>query len=739
MNSPQPLFASAPKGIASLLFSELSTLGATELKEQPAGVKFHGTLETAYRVALWSRTASRLLLPLADFYAPTPEALYAGVQAIDWAENLMPDGPLVVDANTSHSKITHSHYAALKVKDAIVDQFRELCGVRPSVDTNNPDLRINLHLHRDQATISIDLSGDSLHRRGYRRESVAAPLKENLAAAILLRGGWPAIYQAGGPLLDPMCGSGTLLIEAALMAGDIAPGLLRKQFGFLRWKRHDAALWEQLLSEAQERRTAGVATLPTLIGYDNERRAVRAALANVEAAGLHGKIHIECRDATTLTPPATQQPGLIVINPPYGERLGETETLGTLYATLGRQMKQHFVGWQAALFTGNPDLAKQLGIRAKKIYPLYNGPLECKLLRIDLQPERFMERPVIRGGITMPKAANLDALSPGAQMFANRLRKNLKELKRWAHREAISCYRLYDADMPEYALAIDLYHEAETEQRWVHLQEYEAPKSIDPEKSAGRLREALSALPEVLEIPMERLYLKVRRRQKGKAQYEKQATEQQFFEVREGDCKFLINLADYLDSGLFLDHRLTRAKVGELADGQRMLNLFAYTGSATVHAAQGGAKSTTTIDMSRTYLNWARRNMALNDFVGEEHDYIQADCLEWLEQQTQSPWTQRFGLIFLDPPTFSTSKRMEQSFDIQRDHVALIQRTIRLLDKGGTLIFSNNFRRFQMDREALAELTIEEISRATLPKDFARHPRIHNCWRITHGSSADSM
>lgn len=323
---------------------------------------------------------------------------------------------------------------------------------------------------------------------------------------------------------------------------------------------------------------------------------------------------------------------------------------------------------------------------------------------------------------------NLENHHDGAGMLANRLRKNLKHLDRWRKRQQIHCYRLYDADMPEYALAIDVYESADNEElRWVHVQEYEAPKKIDVEKTKKRLQAALAVILEVLEIPEKQLFLKVRRQQKGLAQYEKLANSRDFVEVIEGGNRFQVNFRNYLDTGLFLDHRITRDLLCKLAAGQSFLNLFAYTGSATVYAARGGATSSLTVDMSHTYLDWARRNMALNGFEGTQHEYIQADCIEWLGKAEKK---YRFDLIFLDPPGFSSSKRMHSTFDVQRDHVRLLQNTVRLLSPNGILIFSNNRRQFKLDRAALTELQIENISRATLPKDFERNPKIHNCWKI---------
>ncbi len=323
---------------------------------------------------------------------------------------------------------------------------------------------------------------------------------------------------------------------------------------------------------------------------------------------------------------------------------------------------------------------------------------------------------------------NPTSLSEGAQMFANRLNKNRKHLSKWLARESIHCYRLYDADMPEYAVAVDVYNAAPPgEQRWVHVQEYEAPKHIAAQKAQQRLNDVMQAIPQVLEVSDQQVFLKVRRQQKGCAQYEKLASNQQFHEVLEGGHRFLVNFTDYLDTGLFLDHRITRAMLQQLAQGRRFLNLFAYTGSGTVYAAAGGAVTTTTVDMSNTYIEWAKRNMQLNGYGDAQHELIQANCLEWLDKTAGK---KRYGLIFLDPPSFSTSKRMQGTFDVQRDHVHLLKKTLQLLEPDGILIFSNNLRSFKLDNEALGDLHIKDISKATLPKDFERNPKIHQCWQI---------
>lgn len=711
-------FASCPPGVADLIAAELRNCGATQTREFKLGVQFEGSLEAAYRGCLWSRTASRVLLPLATFPAATQEDLYAGVSAIDWSEHVASGGTIAIDFGGSSSGITHTHFGALKTKDAIVDQFRARTGERPSIDVDRPDVRIDVRLDRDRATVSVDLSGESLHRRAYRARGVAAPLKETLAAAVLLRSGWPQIAQEG-EFVDPLCGSGTLVIEAALIALNIAPGSLRSHFGFIGWRGHDKALWQQLTEEARAQREANASRRITLRGYDHDPNAVRAAIENVERARLRGFVHIERRELAQLTRESSATTGLVATNPPYGERIGDQQHLESLYETLGQRLREHFEGWKAAVLTGNPPLAKAIGINARRSHTLFNGRIECRLLRFDVTPGDFRsrERPV-------RDQAEIRA-RPGAQMFANRLRKNLKSARDWAARESIDCFRIYDADMPEYAFAIDQYGDG-ADNRWVVVQEYAPPKTIEPQAARQRRNEALAVIPHELGLPADRMFIRERRQQKEGAQYEKVAHEREFTTVREQPYRFAVNFTDYLDTGLFLDHRLTRRYIGELARGKRFLNLFAYTGTATVYAAGGGAASCTTIDMSRTYLEWAKRNLALNDLAGPQHGFVQADCLAWLAEQRDNP--RRWDLLFIDPPTHSRSKRMTEDFDVQRDHAQLLQLASALLAPGGIIVFSNNYTRFKLDRDALAGFEIEDISRKTLPQDFQRNPRIHTCF-----------
>ncbi len=732
---PLGFFATCPKGLEGLLAAELAYLGAADIKETVAGVAFTGTIEIGYRACLWSRLASRILMTLGVVPAADAAALYAGVHDMPWERHLGADGTLAVDFTGTSEQITHTLFGAQKVKDAVVDRFRERVGRRPSVDLRNPDLRVNVHLAVAEARVSLDLSGESLHKRGYRDETVEAPLKENLAAAVLIRAGWPAIAAAGGPLLDPMCGSGSIAIEAALMAGDIAPGLLRESFGFLRWPRHDAARWERLLAEARERRDAGLRRVPAIVGTDHDPSAVRAALANVARAGLAGRVHIEKRELADAVPPRSRSgaPGLVATNPPYGQRLGSETELRPLYESFGTLLRERFTGWKAALLTGNPGLALRTGIRAKKAYTLFNGALECRLFIMDVTPERFMHasqpktRPVPAGASSHPGAAASAVGGEIAESLANRLRKNLKTLGSWARREGIDCYRLYDADMPEYAVAVDLYR-VEQNTLWAVVQEYEAPKTVDPEKARTRLADAVATVGATLEVPPERVVLKIRRERRGREQHEKLGDEREFHRVEEGALAFQVNFADYLDTGLFLDTRPVRALLRTLASGKNFLNLFCYTGTATVCAAAGAARSTVSVDLSQTYLGWAQRNLQLNGFGGHAHELVRADCREWVRRERR-----RFGLIYLDPPAFSTSNAMRGTLDVQRDHVPLILDTAQLLEPGGTLVFCTNLRRFKLDAAAMPALAFVDITRSTIPKDFAGNPRIHACWTVRHG------
>ena len=715
-------FATCPKAIEPILADELTALGATDTKLAPGGVFFSGSLEVGYKACLWSRLANRILLLVEEANVASPEELYDAVMAVDWQQHMRASQTFLVDYAGRMRGIDNTHFGALKVKDAVVDQFRQQGLERPSIAKQDPDLRINVFVNKGKARISVDLSGDSLHKRGYRQDGGVAPLKENLAAALLVRAGWPAIAAENKPLIDPMCGSGTFLIEAALMATDTAPGLLRWRFGLQTWAQHDRDLWQRIWDEAEERRELGEEKFSGEIhGYDAMPKAISMCRDNLKQSGLEKFIrvsHRELQELKPLTHKADMPPGLMITNPPYGARLSEVADIQYLYQHLGEKVSELFQGWQLAVFTGNPELGKAVGLRSHKQYSFFNGAIKSQLLLFDIaENNQFRDRRQAGGEIPLAE------LSEGAQMFANRIKKNAKQLKGWLKQQKISCYRLYDADMPEYAVAVDVYDD------WLHVQEYAPPAKVDPERAAKRLQEVMLALPQATGIPAERTVLKQRKQQSGKKQYEAHDKKGEFFEVQEGGCRLLVNLTDYLDTGLFLDHRPVRMRIQKLAQGKRFLNLFCYTASATVHAINGGAKNSLSVDMSATYQSWARKNFALNGFSEWLHKLEQADCMEFLRHHKGE-----YDLIFLDPPTFSNSKRMLGIMDVQRDHVWMIKQAMNLLAPGGTLIFSTNYRKFELDEKVWQFNDVLDITSKTLDRDFARNKKIHYCFEIKHKS-----
>ncbi|GAB3380324.1 bifunctional 23S rRNA (guanine(2069)-N(7))-methyltransferase RlmK/23S rRNA (guanine(2445)-N(2))-methyltransferase RlmL [Spongiibacter taiwanensis] len=713
--------ASCPKGLELLVADEAAQLGFAVGKESVGGVELQGSLDSAYRFCLWSRLANRLFLKLSQFSAGDAQALYAGVKAIDWTQHVAAGGSLLVDFSGTSKDIRNSHFGALRCKDAIVDRFAEAGLERPSVAKVSPDLRINVRLRKGEVVVAIDLSGDSLHRRGYRQEGGMAPLKENLAAAILVRAGWLGIASRGGALLDPMCGSGTFLIEGAMMSMNIAPGLGRRYWGFNGWRQHRADIWDAILEEAEQgRRRALARSYAPMLGYDANGKTAAIARQNISRAGLARHIEVSRQELSALSLPGQiENQGLLICNPPYGERLGDEAELVHLYRHLGGAMKSQFLHWQAGVFTGNPELGKRMGIRSHRQYQFLNGELPSKLLLFDIQPGAFVQQQAGK-----PRAADVEpvVLSAGAEMFANRLRKNIKRMAKWRRREGIECYRVYDADMPEYAVAIDDY------QGRIHVSEYIAPTSISEDAALKRLREVIQACAQVFECAESDIAIKERRRQKEGKQYQRREQRNEFIEVTEGQATVLVNLRDFLDTGLFLDHRPVRLEIAKLAKGKRFLNLFCYTAVASVHAGLGGAMHTTSVDMSNTYLQWARKNLALNGLSDARHRTIQEDCFAWLASNDGE-----YDLILLDPPTFSNSKRMEGVLDTQRDHAQLINGAMARLAQDGLLIFSTNKRGFELDTSLAERYQIEDRCRWSIDEDFkGRSKPIHYCWFLRH-------
>lgn len=700
------------RGTSGVLAEELREIGAPILEEKNGAVLVEASLEHAYRTLLYSRIASRALWVLDSANVASATDLYEAAAAIPFSDHFGPEQTLAVDCVGRHSAFVDRGYAARKVKDAIVDRMRARHGRRPSVDPDSPDVRVHLFLEEGRATFSLDLSGGGLHRRGYRPSAMAAPLRENLAAALLRLASWPARAKEGLPLVDPMCGSGTLLVEAACMAGDVAPGLGRGRHGFERWFGHDERLWQRLVEEARARREAGRTRIPRIVGFDAALASIEGAQESIRRADMREHIEVsQVRFADLDLARAKLEdapPGIVVMNPPYGERLGESMELVPLYERIGDVLRRRFPGWTSYVLTGSAPLAKRIGLKPAKRHVVWNGAIEC----------RFLEYPIAATPVQSSEGPGWRKPSAEAAMFENRLRKNLARLGKWAARENLEAYRLYDADIPEYNVAVDVYGGA------VHVQEYEPPRSVDPRRAERRLTDVLLVLPDVLGISPDEVHLKVRRRQRGGAQYGRVADEKHMRVVREGDHRFLVNLSDYLDTGLFLGERRVRSLLAELAPGRRFLNLFAHTCSASVYAAKGGAIASASVDLSNTYLAWGLSNFDLNGVDPKRHSRIRTDCLSFVRQTRE-----RYGLIYLAPPTYSRSKGMEGDFDVVRDAVALVSDTAALLEKTGVLVFTTHAKGLVLGPDSVPGLRIEEISRKTASPDFERSP--HRAFRIT--------
>lgn len=695
------LFVSCPRGLEYLLEDEVKALGLQVTRVNPQGVYGEASLEVVYQLCLWSRIANRVQLILFSGPVSNEQSITQFCAQFPWETVFSERNSIAIEFHGSSDSIRNTMFGAQIVKDGIVDHFRSLNGLRPFVDKENPEILIHAYLKKDLLTVSFDLTGYSLHQRGYRTHAGLAPIKENVAAAVLIRAKWPEYAAQGYNLYDPFCGAGTLVIEAAMMAAQIAPGSLRQDQSFHYWTQHQPAVWEKLRSEALGQ--AKPITM-SLLGTDVDKKAIDFAQANAEQAGVLP--YVAFKEQSIQQNPPVMEKGLFVCNPPYGERLGDPTQLIPLYQQIGTVLHEHFQGWHAAVITSNSMLAKAIGLRSKKQYTLFNGALECKLYCFDIDAANEL------------KGNSPLHLSDNAQMLFNRLEKNYRHLKKWAKTNEVSCYRIYDADLPEYAFAIDLYND------YAVLQEYAAPASIPQHKVEKRSLEVTQVVPQVVGIPTDHVVVKQRKQQKGTEQYQKLNQTRRTMNVKEGQAQLIVNLYDYLDTGLFLDHRPMRLEFAKLTPGTRFLNCFCYTASASVHAALAGAV-TTNVDLSNTYLRWAEENFRLNRLDLKRHQFIQQDCREWMKISRD-----RFDVIFLDPPSFSNSKRMADTLDIQRDHVTLVQNAMHLLNPDGVLYFSTNFRQFKLDNHLMEQYAVEDISAATIDQDFKRDAKIHYCFKI---------
>jgi 23S rRNA (guanine2445-N2)-methyltransferase / 23S rRNA (guanine2069-N7)-methyltransferase len=759
LDEPPRLTARTLEGLEWVLARELEAVGACDLRVGRRTIEFSAAAghdrETLYRAVLECRTAIRILEPLGRFRVDSPETLYRALQDVDWTEQLRASDTLRVDAVIHDTFLTHSLYAAQIVKDAVVDQLRTPSGKRPSVQLRGATLRLALHLVGGVATIFRDAAGRSLHQRGWRMGEVEAPLSEVLAAGILASAGWCP----GEALLDPLCGSGTLVIEAATIAARMAPGLWRarrRAHGFFRFRDCDRPLADRLVAELEARVCDPEGSFQA---SDLDPRAVEAARACADAAGVGRCIVIDVKHFEQARPAAAA--GLVVTNPPYGERL-PLPRAGALFRRLGDWLVAHCGGWRAAILAADTPALGSLGLRPEQRLPLMNGPIACRLLEVAIRRraepagDAAVPDPAERsasGASREEQARGPDdgkpdaAQSPGRQAgvggspaeglargrrsvadqigdLRRRLAKRFKHLSRWARRQGIEAFRVYDRDIPEIPLIIDWYA------GWLHAAEYERPHERTEIEHDVWLDRMVEAAAEELGVPPKQTCLKVRKRQRAGGQYEKVDARRTLVTVKEGPLEFEVNLSDYLDTGLFLDHRQTRALVRAEAEGKRFLNLFCYTGSFSVYAAAGGAAETTSVDLSNTYLDWTRTNLSKNGFKDAgRHRIVRDEARAFLEHRARRGEAP-FDLVVCDPPTYSRSAKSETAWDVERDHADLLELVARNLAPGGVVYFSTNFRRFHLAEERLAAaFTIREITARTIPEDF-RNERIHRCWRM---------
>jgi 23S rRNA (guanine2445-N2)-methyltransferase / 23S rRNA (guanine2069-N7)-methyltransferase len=696
-----------PLHIEKLLDQELRSLGYKNLKPSAGKVSLQAPLEAGLRICLWSRLANRVLLQLGEWNGKDGNSIYQNAREFHWHEHLRPNQTFAISFHGTNQNIRHPHFGSQRLKDALVDHFRDSTGIRPNVDPKNPDVSFWAHLEADQLKLSLDFSGVSLHQRGYRQEQGNTSLKENLAAALLWQCGWPMKARNGAALLDPMCGSGTILAEGILIAADWAPGLIRKNFGFQSWLRFEAETWKRFRQEAIERKADGLDNLPPIIGGDHVDKAIEQTKNNLQRLGILDHVLLESKELALWEP--NQDKGLLLCDPPYGERIGQTSEIKKIYRTLGQLRQQRFLNWEFSVILAEESPWEEFQLRYDKRHPFRNGALPCQLFR--MLPEPLSE--------SNSQKHSIDSVSVDDSAFAQRLKKNLRRLQPWVRNEKIQCYRLYDKDIPEYGVAVDVYGQQ------IQIQEYDPPKNINLLAAEKRLSEVLQVMPEVMNCKSESVILKKRKRQFGLNQYDRLAQTQERLVIEEGGLKFWVNLRDYLDTGIFLDHRPTRSLIREIARNKRFLNLFCYTGTGTVYAADGGAKSSVSVDLSGNYLGWAKDNFSLNNTDLRKHLLVKADCREWITNQKGS-----FDLIFLDPPTFSNSKSMRGTWDVKRDYVEMINQATRLLEKNGILLFSTNHRKFKLDKNSLPNLLFEDLCSELLPPDFARNPKIHQVWKI---------
>lgn len=711
------LIAVTAFGIEAVAARELQALGFEDAKAFGTGrVGFRGGLGDAARANLWLRSAERVLIEVGRFPASDFDELFLGVRSLAWERWIGPDSEFPVAGRSVRSVLSSVPAVQRATKKAIVERLMERHGT-DRLPEDGPMYQVEVSLLNDEAVLTIDTTGAGLHKRGYRQLVGEAQLRETMAASLVLLSFWTPERQ----LLDPFCGTGTIPIEAAMIGRNIAPGL-RRGFAFEDWPQTNTEGWAAMRAEAEaairpplERR---------LLGTDIDAEALSLARKHAELAGVEVDIHFQQRAFEDLA--AKAEYGCIITNPPWGERLGDSYELERLYASFPHVLKR-LPTWSHFILTGFPDFERLVGQQADRRRKLYAASIETTYYQFhgprpgesaSLAERVLDDAPVSR---ELPVFGGVDEKADKqAEMFATVLRKRARHLRKWPER-GVSCYRLYERDFPEVPLAVDVY------EGHLHIAEYERPHERTPTQHEDWLALMVRTACETLDIPADRAFLKHRGPQRNRregGQYERVSDASKRLVVGEQGLRFEVNLSDYIDTGLFLDHRLTRQMVRERAAGKRFLNLFGYTGAFTVYAAAGGAARTTTVDLSATYLDWCERNLLLNGFNGPEHELVQADAGAFVRSL---PAGSMFDLAVVDPPTFSNSKRMDDVWDVQTEHTGLLAELARRMPSGGEIVFSTNFRKF---KPAFPEsVAAREFSAKTVPEDF-RNKKIHRCWLL---------
>lgn len=856
-------YASCPEGFEAALADELRGMGLRQVRPLKGRVAFAGSPADAERACLWSRLASRIFVVLGRFACTDAEDLYEATRSIAWERILRAGATIAVTARGTNDELRNSHFAALRVKDALCDRILEVEGRRPNVDTDDPDARISLTLRGNRASIQLDLSGDPLFKRLPReatRTHAAHVLRPDYAALACAQGNWQEICSAAltntkdamrdedtaAPadgsvlangsvtangsalagstaerltptlpvLIDACCAGGGVVLEAASILADRAPGLERRNWGFQSWSEHDAATWRELLNEADRRAELAKGRVARIVATDPSGDAVACARRILKAAGLADRVIFAQPDLDKISR-KLMMPACCGGEPRGFVFLDTTETaISKMSRVLDLATSLHAGACGAdpvrvmlstmptVALTRDDLLIRTLGEPARSlrvmpnneeaelgVFSAANGAISAGEGNVAAEGSTPAEDAVESNVAPSPATTLIDlgdgkpcpVLIPESEQFARRLRKVAKLRRKWAQREGVTCYRVYDADLPDYSAAIDLYEgSATTPGRWLVIAEYAAPREVDPALAEARLLDILTLAPRILQVDPDNVFAKARIRSRGGSQYGKQAggtspsgqhgkggkprggrgglasnrpiqgagsgtpsdiRTRRLPLIEEGGLTFAVNFNDYLDTGIFLDHRITRGLVREHARGKRFfLNLFAYTGTATCYAADAGVEETVTVDLSNTYLDWAERNMEQNGFVGPDHHYVRADVMSWVRDMRQT--RNRWDLIFCDPPTFSNSSKMgRRTWDVQRDHVELLVGLSRLLSREGEAIFSCNLRTFRPDIEELARagVVLTDITDETIPEDFARNKKIHHCYLVKRYTSEEAM